>query len=124
MKDEIVRIKEEGLLVPTEPQDGAIEGQEGLVWEKGKVDVGRVQRFWWTAPPEGHLGGNDGEFSAFFCPHKLSHQLSLGTVYWVTTVLTRETRSCVVYKPADRGVLWNVGCPKQDQPSREQTIKL
>lgn len=66
VKDEIARIKEEGLLVPTEPQDGAIEGQEGLVWEKGKVDVGRVQRFWWTAPPEGHPGGNDGEFSAFF----------------------------------------------------------
>lgn len=59
VKDEIARIKEEGLLVPTEPQDGAIEGQEGLVWEKGKVDVGRVQRFWWTAPPEGHPGGND-----------------------------------------------------------------
>lgn len=111
MKDETARIKEEGLLVPTEPQDGAIEGQEGLVWEKGKVDVGRVQRFWWTAPPEGHPGGNDGKFSAFF-------------VYWATTVLTRETHSCVVYKPTDRGVLRNVGCPKQDQPSRKQTIKI
>ncbi|OXH29456.1 RNA lariat debranching enzyme [Cryptococcus neoformans] len=59
VKDEVARIKEEGLLVPTVPQDGAVEGQEGLVWEKGKVDVGRVQRFWWTAPPEGHPGGND-----------------------------------------------------------------
>lgn len=114
VKDEVTRIKEEGLLVPAVQEEGAVEGQEGLVWEKGKVDVGRVQRFWWTAPPEGHPGGNDGK--------SLFHKLSLERL--VDNCANERACSCMVYKSADRGVLRNVGCPEQDQPSGEQIIKI
>ncbi|WVO17210.1 hypothetical protein L204_104902 [Cryptococcus depauperatus] len=59
IQDEIQRIQDEGLLVPKEcVENGEGDGTE-LVWEKGEIDIGRVQRFWWTAPPEGHPGGNE-----------------------------------------------------------------
>ncbi|ODO08455.1 RNA lariat debranching enzyme [Cryptococcus wingfieldii CBS 7118] len=57
IEDERIRMREEGLLVPQIPKEGEEEGEE-LVWEKGKIDVGRVQRFWWTAPPQGEPGGS------------------------------------------------------------------
>ncbi|WVR07368.1 hypothetical protein IAU60_004409 [Kwoniella sp. DSM 27419] len=53
--DEIVRIREEGLLVPSEEM---VDGQVQLVWEKGEVEVGRVQKFWPTAPAHGEPGGS------------------------------------------------------------------
>ena len=58
--DELQRIEQEGLLVPG--QLGEAELAEGavppLVWEKGPIDIGRVQQFWPTAPPEGEPGGS------------------------------------------------------------------
>ncbi|WVQ77777.1 hypothetical protein IAR50_007467 [Cryptococcus sp. DSM 104548] len=57
IEDERIRIREEGLLVPPVVKDGEEEGGE-MVWEKGRIDVGRVQRFWWTAPPQGEPGGS------------------------------------------------------------------
>ncbi|WVQ99839.1 hypothetical protein IAU59_006982 [Kwoniella sp. CBS 9459] len=58
--DEKKRIAGEGLLVPSQEE---VVGENGevkveLVWEKGDIDVGRVQRFWPTAPPEGQPGGS------------------------------------------------------------------
>jgi len=57
--DELERIRQEGLLVPG-ALDGAMDMTEPppLVWEHGPVDIGRVQQFWPTAPPEGHPGGS------------------------------------------------------------------
>jgi lariat debranching enzyme len=37
------------------------EGIPEMVWEKGQVEVGRVQRFWPTAPAQGQPGGNPSE---------------------------------------------------------------
>jgi len=49
------RIRQEGLLVP------ALEGDE-LRWERGEIDVSRVQKFWPTAPAQGMPGGSSSEF--------------------------------------------------------------
>jgi len=48
------RIQSEGLLVPQ------WEGEE-LIWERGGIDVGRVQKFWPTAPAQGMPGGSSSE---------------------------------------------------------------
>lgn len=75
IKDEKSRIEEEGLLVPaqlpvSEPASiGVGEALEGegpskpveesipeLEWEKGMIEVGRVQKFWPTAPAQGQGG--------------------------------------------------------------------
>jgi lariat debranching enzyme len=37
------------------------EGIPEMVWEKGQVEVGRVQRFWPTAPAQGQPGGTPSE---------------------------------------------------------------
>ncbi|KAL7424918.1 lariat debranching enzyme [Cryptotrichosporon argae] len=53
---ELTRIREHGLLVPSEAglaDDGTVD----LVWDKGEIEVKRVQRFWPTAPAEGEPGG-------------------------------------------------------------------
>ena len=52
VKKELWRIQSEGLLVPL--------GEE-LVWEKGLVEVERVQKFWPTAPVQGQ-GGSPSEY--------------------------------------------------------------
>lgn len=54
---ELKRIQEEGLLVPS--AEGVEPG--GLVWEKGDIDIGRVQKFWPTAPAQGEPGGSSSE---------------------------------------------------------------
>ncbi|WOO82451.1 Lariat debranching enzyme B [Vanrija pseudolonga] len=58
--DEIQRIRQEGLLVPAplSEENLAHGAVPPLVWERGPVDVGRVQQFWPTAPPEGQPGGS------------------------------------------------------------------
>jgi lariat debranching enzyme len=60
VQDEIARIRDEGLLVPDEIEDG--DGMVKLVWEKGEVEIGRVQKFWPTAPAEGQSGGSASEW--------------------------------------------------------------
>lgn len=69
MGDELERIREEGLLVPSREWTG--EGVPEMVWEKGEVEVGRVQRFWPTAPAQGQPGGNPSE-------HERAHELRPG----------------------------------------------
>jgi lariat debranching enzyme len=57
--DELARIRAEGLLVPSPtPAEDDPDAEVQLVWEHGPVDIGRVQQFWPTAPPEGHPGGS------------------------------------------------------------------
>lgn len=52
------RIRDEGLLVPKI----VAEGEEiELVWDKGEIEVDRVQKFWPTAPAEGLPGGSSCE---------------------------------------------------------------
>jgi len=55
VQDEVSRIKEEGLLVPEETGEGELVR---LVWERGDIEVQRVQKFWPTAPVEGQPGGS------------------------------------------------------------------
>jgi len=57
---ELDRIAAEGLLVPEIPTDGQSNPLPTLVWEKGPIDVDRVQKFWPTAPAHGEPGGSDG----------------------------------------------------------------
>jgi lariat debranching enzyme len=59
---ELDQITTQGLLVP----EILKEGQEAtpipsLVWEKGPIDVDRVQKFWPTAPAHGEPGGSDSK---------------------------------------------------------------
>ncbi|WVF72605.1 hypothetical protein IAT40_007423 [Kwoniella sp. CBS 6097] len=62
--DEKRRIADEGLLVPSQEEETGENGEPKveLVWEKGDIEVGRVQRFWPTAPPEGQPGGSPSVF--------------------------------------------------------------
>ena len=61
---EMDRIEREGVLVPSLAPPGGEAGANGdagaPVLERlmGAVPVGRVQRFWPTAPPEGQPGGS------------------------------------------------------------------
>lgn len=69
VSDELDRLKEDGLLVPALPELGIEETDQAsalpkLVWEKGNVEVGRVQVFWPTAPAEGQPGGSPSESQA------------------------------------------------------------
>ena len=57
---ELERIEQQGLLVPN--QSGPEGEAGGLVWEKGPVDVSRVQKFSPTAPAQGQPGGNPSEW--------------------------------------------------------------
>lgn len=52
---ELTRIHQEGLLVPKE---GLPEGHVELIWDRGEIEVSRVQKFWPTAPAEGQPGGS------------------------------------------------------------------
>lgn len=61
VQSELGRIETEGLLVPELAKGGEESAVPALVWEKGPVDVGRVQKFWPTAPAEGEPGGSDRE---------------------------------------------------------------
>lgn len=54
---ELGQINTQGLLVP---ELGNTNPVPSLVWEKGAIDVDRVQKFWPTAPAHGELGGSDG----------------------------------------------------------------
>lgn len=57
--DELARIENEGLYVPSQQWTG--DGVPELVWDKGPIEVERVQRFWPTAPAEGQPGGSPCE---------------------------------------------------------------
>lgn len=89
VKDEYERILHEGLLVPaqaagveqtpegptTDSEAAAVTGCETaaeaeaggdnaeikLVWEKGPIEINRVQKFWPTAPCQGQPGGDPSE---------------------------------------------------------------
>jgi lariat debranching enzyme len=61
VQDEKERLRTEGLLVPA-LQGSEVDGPPELVWEKGSVEVGRVQKFWPTAPAQGLPGGSESEF--------------------------------------------------------------
>ncbi len=57
---ELEKIETQGLLVPARPGQ---EGDErGLGWEKGDIDIGRVQQFWPTAPAQGQPGGSESKW--------------------------------------------------------------
>lgn len=58
---EMKNMEERGLLVPEIVRPGEESPVPTLVWEKGPIDVGRVQKFWPTAPAHGTPGGSDGE---------------------------------------------------------------
>jgi lariat debranching enzyme len=58
---ELDQIKSQGLLVPEISKEGVMNPVPNLVWEKGEIDVDRVQKFWPTAPAHGEPGGSDGE---------------------------------------------------------------
>jgi lariat debranching enzyme len=60
VQTELDRIIAEGLLVPEIPIDGQPNPLPTLIWEKGPIDVDRVQKFWPTAPAHGEPGGSDG----------------------------------------------------------------
>lgn len=61
--DELSRIQTDGLLVPAQLSESDLASGKTppLVFEKGPVDISRVQQFWPTAPPEG-MGGSSGEW--------------------------------------------------------------
>lgn len=56
---ELETIRSKGLLVPEIPKEGEESPVPSLVWEKGPIEVGRVQKFWPTAPAHGTPGGSD-----------------------------------------------------------------
>lgn len=58
IQSEYQMITTEGLLVP-EPSGPEEEAMPKLVWERGPIDVDRVQKFWPTAPAHGEPGGSD-----------------------------------------------------------------
>lgn len=58
---ELETIKSQGLLVPELTRPGEESPVPTLVWEKGPIEVGRVQKFWPTAPAHGTPGGSDSE---------------------------------------------------------------
>jgi len=57
---ELDQITTQGLLVPEITKEGETNPVPNLVWEKGLIDVDRVQKFWPTAPAHGEPGGSDG----------------------------------------------------------------
>lgn len=61
IQKEVERIEKEGLLVPEIPIAGQETPVPNLIWEKGPIDVDRVQKFWPTAPAQGEPGGSDRE---------------------------------------------------------------
>jgi hypothetical protein len=99
VQDEKERLKTEGLLVPA-LQGSEVDGPPELVWEKGPVEVGRVQKFWPTAPAQGLPGGSESEFGG--CEFEISRVVGL---------IVR----CMVYEPSDRSVLWYAGDRDEDQ---------
>lgn len=127
VKDEYERILHEGLLVPaqaarvdssqvgqnpggptTDSEAAAVaEAEAGidsaeikLVWEKGPIEINRVQKFWPTAPCQGQPGGDPSKSTPCSDPHSR---------------LLTMTRS-VVYQPPDRGLLRDARYREQDQP--------
>jgi hypothetical protein len=104
---ELDQIQSQGLLVP----ETLKEGQEptpvpALVWERGLIDVDRVQRFWPTAPAHGEAGGSDSKSQLKPITSPIDGDQKLGL-----------THSRVVYESSDGGVLRNAGYREQDQPS-------
>jgi lariat debranching enzyme len=61
VQDEVDRLKGEGLLVPEQTTEA--DGMVRLVWDKGDVEIERVQKFWPTAPAEGQPGGSACELT-------------------------------------------------------------
>jgi lariat debranching enzyme len=58
---ELDQIETQGLLVPEISKANQPIPVPNLVWEKGPIDVDRVQKFWPTAPAHGEPGGSDGK---------------------------------------------------------------
>lgn len=100
---ELDRIQREGLLVPSRKTNN--EGEVELVWEKGLVEIARVQQFWPTAPAHGQPGGLPSQSSRLFTSRAVFS--SLGAVRKRMEKLM--TRSRMVHQPPDRGVLRHVG---------------
>lgn len=96
--DELARIEQEGLYVPSQQWTG--EGVPELVWDKGPVEIERVQRFWPTAPAEGQPGGSP-------CETAPAH---------IYADNADSDSSCVVHEPSNRGILRVAGHTEQDQP--------
>ncbi|ORX38688.1 lariat debranching enzyme, C-terminal domain-domain-containing protein [Kockovaella imperatae] len=55
---ELDKIEQDGLLVPRIKGQGEQDGPVELVWERGPIDIARVQQFWPTAPAHGEPGGS------------------------------------------------------------------
>ena len=62
IKRELEQITTQGLLVPELTKEVESNPVPNLVWEKGLIDVDRVQKFWPTAPAHGEPGGSDGVY--------------------------------------------------------------
>ena len=86
-----------GLDGMTGPSDGAVE----LVWEKGPVEISRIQQFWPTAPAHGQPGGSSSKPSSQSHPwshHPVErgwesgvwavHVLTMGSGAWYTNPQT------------------------------------
>ena len=62
---EVHKIEHEGLPVSLQSEAGEFkldeQGVPELVWEKGPIEVSRVQQFWPTAPAHGQSGGSSSE---------------------------------------------------------------
>jgi len=79
IKRELDQITTQGLLVPELTKGGEMNPVPNLVWEKGEIDVDRVQRFWPTAPAHGEPGGSDGALF-LYCHYEEGADFS-GLVY-------------------------------------------
>lgn len=81
IEKELDQIKSQGLLVPEITGGEESNPIPNLVWEKGLIDVDRVQKFWPTAPAHGQPGGSDGESSISAFMRKKSEANGSGLVY-------------------------------------------
>lgn len=97
VQTELERIQREGLLVPGKSNG---HGQPQLVWEKGPIDVARVQKFWPTAPAQGQPGGSPSQYFRF-----------------LLQMISTERFSGMVYESADRGFLWYAWDRESNQSS-------
>jgi lariat debranching enzyme len=94
---ELARIRSEGLLLPSVGWDG--EGPPEMVWEKGKVEVGRVQRFWLTAPAQGQPGGDPSEWNIFQVSRLFDQMVRLiGQLHGIPTPRRKLSAVCLGYR--------------------------
>jgi hypothetical protein len=130
VQNELDRITAEGLLVPEIPADGQTNPLPTLVWEKGPIDVDRVQKFWPTAPAHGEPGGSDGTSRPLY-PFSADdqwrgiriHRLKLSAECWVSRTKSIQhlvddsscIRVCLTHGPSVRTVGLLVLSPRLHQ---------